>query len=64
MTQQQVQLSPSGRAPETNDFPTGPAVGQLLPDFTLPDQNGRMVNFTTARQGKRAMGVFHRSARW
>ncbi len=64
MTQQQVQLPPSRRAPETDAFPTGPAVGQLLPDFTLPDQNGRLVNFAAARQGRRAMVVFYRSARW
>ncbi len=64
MTQQQVQLPPTRRTPETDDFPTGPAVGQLLPDFTLPDQNGNKINFTTARQGKRAMVIFHRSARW
>ncbi len=62
--QQQEQVSPSRRTPETDDFPTGPAVGELLPDFTLPDQNNNMVNFTAARQGKRAMVVFHRSARW
>ncbi len=64
MAQQHEQLPPTRRSPETEGFPTGPAVGQLLPDFTLPDQNGSMVNFTAARQGKRAMVVFHRSARW
>lgn len=45
-------------------FPTGPAIGELLPDFTLPDQHGIPVNFTAARGGKRAMLVVHRSAAW
>jgi hypothetical protein len=64
MTQPQGPLPPTRRSPETNDFPTGPAIGELLPDFTLPNQNGGMVNFTAARQGKKAMVVFSRSARW
>lgn len=45
-------------------FPTGPAIGNQFPDFTLPDQHGQLVNFTTARGGKRAMVVVHRSASW
>jgi len=52
------------RFPETGDFPTGPEVGELLPDFTLLDQHGNTVNFTEARGGQRALVVFHRSARW
>ena len=66
MTQQQLkeEVPPSRRMPETDDFPSGPSIGELLPDFTLPDQDNNPVNFTQARQGKRAMVVFHRSARW
>ncbi len=45
-------------------FPTGPAIGDRFPDFTLPDQHGRPVHFATARGGKRAMVVVHRSASW
>jgi peroxiredoxin len=52
------------RTPETDDFATGPAIGEALPDFTLPDQQGAVANFTAARDGKRALVVFHRSARW
>ena len=52
------------RTPESDDLPTGPAVGDPLPDFTLPDQHGQPVNFTEARDGKRALVVFHRSTRW
>ncbi len=48
----------------SSTFPTGPAIGQPFPDFTLPDQHGQPVNFSTARDGKRAMVVVHRSASW
>ncbi len=60
----QDQTPPTRRMPETDDFPTGPAVGEMLPEFTLPNQNGDMVNFTKAREGKRALVVFQRSTRW
>lgn len=51
-------------APATLPFPTGPALGAPFPDFTLPDQAGRAINFTAAREGKSAMIVIHRSAAW
>ena len=62
--QQEQQTRPTGRMPESDDFPTGPAVGEPLPDFTLNDQHNQAVNFSRARDGKRALVVFHRSARW
>ena len=46
------------------DHPTGPDVGQRLPDIGLPDQSGRLVNIEAARDGGRALVVFHRSLRW
>ena len=46
------------------DHPTGPDVGQRLPDIALPDQSGRPVNIEAARDGGRALVVFHRSLRW
>ncbi len=55
---------PNLRFPESGEFPTGPEVGELLPDFTLLDQHGAPVNFAGARDRKRALVVFHRSARW
>ena len=55
---------PQARFPESGDFPAGPEVGELLADFTLLDQRGEPVNLTTARGGRRALVVFHRSARW
>ena len=58
------ELRPQTRFPETGDFPTGPEVGEVLSDFTLLDQHGEPVNLTTARAGRRALVVFHRSARW
>jgi peroxiredoxin len=42
----------------------GPQVGERFPDVRLPDQSGEMVNLHEARRGKRAIIVFHRSARW
>jgi len=63
-TQQPEQVAATRRMPATDDFPTGPAVGETLPDFTLPDQRGEQVNFTKAREGKRALVVFQRSTRW
>jgi cytochrome oxidase Cu insertion factor (SCO1/SenC/PrrC family) len=58
------EIPPSQRFPESDDFPTGPEVGERLPDFTLRDQHGREVNFTQARAGRRALVSFQRSARW
>ncbi len=62
--QEQQETRPTGRMPESDDFPSGPAVGEQLPDFTLPDQSGEPVNFTEARDGNGALVVFHRSTRW
>jgi peroxiredoxin len=42
----------------------GPTEGQRFPDFSLPDQTGRMVDLHGARAGRRALVVFHRSADW
>jgi len=65
MTSQQAErVPPSRRMPASDDFPTGPAVGQPLPDFTLPNQHNEPVNFTKAREGERALVVFQRSTRW
>lgn len=61
---EQEETPPSRRMLESDDFPTGPAVGEPLPDFTLPDQHGQSVNVTETRDGKRALVIFHRSARW
>jgi len=47
------------------DFTTiGPAVGERFPDVILPDQHGRQIELHRARNGRRALVVFHRSAGW
>jgi peroxiredoxin len=49
----------------TIDFTNvGPALGDRFPDLTLPDQHGTPVDLHTARRGRRALVLFHRSARW
>ena len=52
------------RNAEAVDHPTGPEVGGRLPDITLPDQTGTLVNIDEARGEGRALVVFHRSLRW
>jgi hypothetical protein len=39
-------------------------VGDLFPDFRLPDQHGRLVGLTAGRAGRRALVVVFRSASW
>jgi peroxiredoxin len=43
---------------------SGPDIGATLPDFTLPDQGGKAVNFKVARAGNKALVLFYRSASW
>ena len=59
-----LDLPPTRRMPPTEQFPTGPAIGELLPDFTLPDQAGVMRTFHETRGSDRALVVFYRSTRW
>ena len=49
-------------APE--GFPTGPAVGERLPDFELVDQSGRALRLHADRGASKAAVVFFRSAVW
>jgi len=47
------------------DFSTiGPPVGERFPDLVLPDQHGTPIDLHTARGQRRALIIFHRSARW
>ncbi|MCY4638719.1 MAG: hypothetical protein OXC94_00045 [Chloroflexi bacterium] len=46
------------------DLSTGPAVGEPVPDFALPDQRGLTVTLSRVLRRSRALVVFHRSARW
>jgi AhpC/TSA family len=43
---------------------TGPAVGQLVPDFSLQDQEGRTQTLKSVSGSKGTMLVFFRSADW
>lgn len=50
--------------PASDSFPTGPAVGERLPDFTLPNQRGTPVGFHADRGQRKAIVSFQRSAVW
>ena len=50
--------------PLNRNAQTGLAVGERIPKFSAPDQNGRMVDFEAIRGPKGAMLVFVRSADW
>ena len=54
----------NGGDPTGDDFPTGPAIGEPVPDFTLPDQSGNPIRFSAVRGGNRALILFHLSASW
>ena len=55
---------PARRYPAEHDFPTGPAIGERLPEFELPNQNGELVDFHADRGDSKAIVVFYRSAVW
>jgi cytochrome oxidase Cu insertion factor (SCO1/SenC/PrrC family) len=42
----------------------GPAVGQAVPSFTLPDQNGVQTSLKSILGANGALLVFSRSADW
>ena len=43
---------------------TGPAIGERLPDFVLPDASGKRISFHDDRSEKKTVLVFYRSAVW
>ncbi len=57
-------LGHPGRVGLPDGHTTGPEIGDKLPDFVLPDQHGRAVDFHTDRDGAKAVVVFFRSAVW
>ncbi len=57
-------LGHPGRLGLPDRHPTGPEVGQRLPDFELPDKDGRLVRLHADRDGAPAAIVFYRSAVW
>ena len=44
--------------------PSGPSVGQAVPDFRLQDQNGATRTLRSILGPKGALLVFYRSADW
>ncbi len=57
-------LGHPGRAGLPAGASTGPGIGDRLPDFDLPDAQGRRIDFHTDRAGAKAAVVFYRSAVW
>ena len=43
---------------------TGPAVGEIIPEFAAEDQNGKLISFGDIKGPKGAVILFHRSADW
>ena len=54
----------NGGDPVGEDFPTGPAIGEPIPNFTLPDQFGNTIRFSDIRGRDKALILFYRSASW
>lgn len=50
--------------PEVDVQALGPQVGARVPDFSLPDQSGRIRTLASLMGPKGAMLVFSRSADW
>ena len=42
----------------------GPQVGDRVPDFKLPDQNGQLQTLESVRGPNGSLILFHRSADW
>ena len=55
---------PARRYPASHEFPTGPEIGERLPEFSLPNQQGRLVDYHADRGGSKSVVVFYRSAVW
>jgi hypothetical protein len=57
-------LGHPARAGLPDGHPTGPEIGERLPDFRLPDAFGRIVDYHASRGGAKSVVVFYRSAVW
>ena len=55
---------PARRYPASYEFPTGPEVGERLPEFTLPNQDGELIDFHENRGDAKSIVVFYRSVVW
>lgn len=50
--------------PQVDFRHVGPQIGEPFPQIILPDQHGATVDLHAARQGRKAMVIFYRSASW
>ena len=57
-------MSAPERFPSVDFSTIGPPVSERFPDVMLPDQHGNLVDLHTVRGERRALIIFHRSARW
>ena len=55
---------PARRYPASEEFPTGPEIGERLPEFSLLNQEGRLVDYHVDRGDSKSIVVFYRSAVW
>jgi hypothetical protein len=59
-----AQSPPSTSSPGVNPATLGPAVGQPIPRFEVPDQGGRRRDFASVTGPNGLVLVFFRSADW
>ena len=52
------------RSDPRGDFPTGPSVGERMPDVRCSDVDGRPFNLHELRGDRPAVFIFFRSAVW
>jgi hypothetical protein len=55
---------PGRRYPASQHFPTGPEIGERLPTFSLPNQQGQLIDYHADRGDSKSIVVFYRSAVW
>lgn len=55
---------PARRYPASEEFPTGPEIGERLPEFSLLNQEGRTIDYHADRGDSKSIVVFYRSAVW
>ena len=56
-----------GKGPRSDprgDFPTGPAVGELMPNMVCNNRDDTLFNLHQQRAGRPAVFIFFRSAVW
>ena len=63
LVQSRTQVNMQSRAP-IDVASLGPQVGEEVPAFSLPDQNGNLRTLESISGEKGAMLLFHRSADW